>query len=173
MLYFIGDTHFGEENVFEICNGWHKVFPFLEEKDDFLINEWNRVVSKDDTVIIVGDFGDPSVAANLNGKKILVMGNHDWEWWNKLEKHEYEYFESVSHYPIVVKDFYMVSHEPMYVSSDGAMANIFAHVHDNPNYKDVSSRGFCVSAERIGWAPISFEEIIKRMKKEEKKNCFG
>ena len=21
------------------------------------------------------------------------MGNHDWEWWNKVGKHEYEHFE--------------------------------------------------------------------------------
>lgn len=167
MFYIIGDTHFNEGKVFNICSSWHEKFKTCEHKDDFIINRWNEYIRKDDIVIIAGDFGDPSYAAHLNGKKILVMGNHDWEWWDKVGKQEYEHFEHVSPYPIMVEGFYMVSHEPQYVSPNGAIANIFAHVHDNPNYKNVSSRGFCVSAERIAWMPILFDAIIEAMRKEE------
>lgn len=70
----------------------------------------------------------------------------------------------VIEYPIVYSDFYIVSHKPLYISANGAYANIFAHVHDNPMYKTVSPRSFCVSAERINYTPISFNEIVEKMK---------
>lgn len=164
MIYFIGDTHFNEPHIFDMCSGWHKHFVDYIEKDEMIIERWNECIEDDDTVIVVGDFGDPCYASRLNGKKILVMGNHDYEWLDKVGKEEYHLFESISIYPIMVEGFYLVSHEPMYVSPNGAIANIFAHVHDNPNYKDVSSRGYCVSAERIDWQPISFEVIKREIK---------
>lgn len=48
-----------------------------------LINNWNSVVHKDDTVYVLGDFGFGSIMGcrdilnTLNGKKILIKGNHD------------------------------------------------------------------------------------------------
>lgn len=170
MIYIIGDTHFGEEHIFKMCTSWHKDFDICDEKDEAIINSWNEFITNTDTVIVAGDFGDPSYAGRLNGKKILIMGNHDWEWWNKVGKHEYEHFEHVSPYPIMIENFYLVSHEPQYVSPNGVIANIFAHVHDNPNYKNASSRGYCVSAERINWFPILLDCVIEKMKMEEKAN---
>ena len=35
---------------------------------------------------------------------------------------------------------------------------------NNPEYTDCSSRSFCVSAERINYTPIEFNEITRRMK---------
>lgn len=43
-------------------------------------------------------------------------------------------------------------------------ANLFGHVHNNPIIKDYSSQHFCVSAERINYTPISFEDITKKIK---------
>lgn len=37
--------------------------------------------------------------------------------------------------------------------------NLFAHVHDNPEFKSVSKRSFCTSAERINYTPILFDDI--------------
>lgn len=54
-----------------------------------LIRIWNSKVSHDDTVYILGDFAfcnankAAAIAASLNGKKILIEGNHD----SKLVEH--------------------------------------------------------------------------------------
>jgi calcineurin-like phosphoesterase family protein len=48
-----------------------------------LINNWNSVVSANDEVFILGDFSFRGVTrtnlilSQLNGRKILIQGNHD------------------------------------------------------------------------------------------------
>ena len=58
---------------------------------------WNRVVGDDDTVIIPGDISwalsledateDLKFIDSLNGKKIIMKGNHDF-WWSTVSKLE-------------------------------------------------------------------------------------
>ena len=68
-------------------------------------------------------------------------------------------FNEVYFYPIIVDDFWIMSHEPMYINMNMPYANIFGHVHDNPIYKDFSKRSFCVCVERIGFRPILLSKI--------------
>ena len=53
---------------------------------------------------------------------------------------------------------------PLHRAPNGVFAQIFAHVHDDPIYATVTPRSFCVSAERINYTPIEFEEIKEEMK---------
>lgn len=48
-------------------------------------------------------------------------------------------------------------------------ANIFAHVHGNPAYADVSKQSFCASAERkaLNYYPIKLSDIKKLMEEVE------
>ena len=156
-IYFIGDTHFGEEDVFR-TSGEAKEFYACSAKDLKIKSKWNNIVQKDDTVFILGDFGIPCYAKELNGKKILVRGNHD-----TYEEDYNQYFDAVYDYPILYEDFFILSHDPKYVSEDMPYANIFAHVHNNPTYRTVSPRSFCVSACRIDYVPIRCDEIIEKM----------
>lgn len=50
------------------------------------------------------------------------------------------------------------------ISVNTPFANVFAHVHDDPAYKDYSCRSFCVSAERINYTPVEFKLIKEKMK---------
>jgi len=80
MRYFTSDTHFGHTNIIKYCN---RPFKDAGEMDRFIITEWNKIVTPDDTVYHMGDvaFTSPErlkhILANLNGYKILVLGNHD------------------------------------------------------------------------------------------------
>jgi calcineurin-like phosphoesterase family protein len=148
--FFIADTHFMDENVFEM-SGENKFFNSVCEKDECIIKNWNSTVSMEDTVFILGDFGSPRYIRHLNGKKFFIKGNHDD-------------FNVDSIYPILYQNFFILSHEPQFILEDGPYANIFGHVHNNPIYKTVSSRSYCVCACRINYTPISFEEILKQMK---------
>ena len=101
---------------------------------------------------------------SLNGKIILIAGNHDK---NNLDFYKKECGLEVYNYPIIIDDFWILSHEPMYVSQQSPYANIFAHVHNNPLYTTVSTRSYCVSAERISYKPINFKTIKQRILKME------
>ena len=100
--------------------------------------------------------------SQLKGYKILIVGNHDY-----ISDDDKDNLELID-YPIIFNKFWILSHKPMYVTESAPYANIFGHVHNNPMYKTVSSRSYCVSAERINYTPISFEEIKRQVMAENK-----
>ncbi|MCR4617261.1 MAG: metallophosphoesterase family protein [Lachnospiraceae bacterium] len=160
--YFIADTHFSDDSILRYEN---RPFENIDEMNKVLVDNWNKTVSKDDTVFLVGDVGEEKYLRELNGEIILIRGNHD-----KLTEEEYKKLgvKAVYEYPIIYKEFWMVSHEPMYVNRNAPYANIFGHIHSNPQYISVSPRSFCISAERIGYTPILFEEIAAKVKEADK-----
>ena len=160
-IFFIADTHFGSETVRRYEN---RPFANTQEMDEKMIECWNSVVTPDDIVWHLGDFGEEGheeqVLSKLNGTILFVKGNHDTE---SNGYYRQAGFHEVYDYPILFNSFWMLSHEPLYVSENTPYANIFGHVHQNPMYKDYSKHHFCVSAERIRYTPILFEEIVKRV----------
>lgn len=87
-IWYTSDTHFNHLNVVDYCD---RPFRMADGRADIpamneaLIKNWNEVVGTEDTVYHIGDFcmGDksqiPNIARRLNGKKILVLGNHDYK----------------------------------------------------------------------------------------------
>ena len=82
-VFAVSDLHFGHNNIIRFCN---RPFANSEAMDTHLIDEWNRRVSEDDVVKVIGDFamGPPATDAFiaeklslLNGKIHIVLGNHD------------------------------------------------------------------------------------------------
>ena len=133
-----------------------------------LIKNWNNVVGKNDIVYVVGDFAlcgkqkIIEIGQRLNGHKRLVLGNHDQA---SVNTYREAGFEFIYNHHIVLDDFFIVSHVPLVgISENTPFANIFAHVHDDPTYKDYSCRSFCVSAERINYTPVDFKVIKEKMK---------
>ena len=160
----IGDSHFFDENIIQMAP---RNFTSVEEMNASMIDSWNSVTAKNDTVFHLGDFinfGNCSVEEGfeiidqLNGNIVLIAGNHDLPYLNILR--EYGPRLQVIEYPILKNEFWILSHDPQFVSEAAPYANIFAHVHLNPMYKDVSSRSFCVSAERLGYKPILLREAM-------------
>ena len=77
MKFFTADPHYYHSNIIEYS---HRPFYSLKHMHDTLINNWNEKVGEKDTVYIIGDlsFRDPSeILDRLNGKKILLIGDHD------------------------------------------------------------------------------------------------
>ena len=161
--FFLSDTHFGHRNI--LCYE-QRPFPDIEAMDAALIANWRRVVGRDDQVFLLGDFSfynkerTMAITRELTGNKVLVMGNHDThspQWYLDCG------FALASPYPLVYEGFWLLSHEPLYLNRNMPYANLFGHVHQNPIYQDVSGQSFCVCAERLGYTPISFEQIKRRM----------
>ena len=152
-IFFIADTHFWSEKIFHYEN---RPFESIDEMDEVLIKNRNAVISDNDIVYHLWDIWEASVISKLNGKKYLVKWNHDGKdngYYRKL------WFIEVYDIPVIFQDFWILSHEPLYVNKNMPYANIFAHVHLDPKYKTVSEQSFCVSCDRIGFKPISFAEI--------------
>ena len=167
-VFLIGDCHFGHKNIIRYCN---RPFKDIDDMTEKLIKLWNNVVGNNDIVYVVGDFAlcgknkIIEIGQRLNGRKRLIMGNHDQA---SIETYKQAGFEFVYNHPIVLEEFFIVSHKPMVgFSLSTPFTNIFAHVHDNPAYTDCSARSFCVSAERICYEPIDFETIKSMMTFEE------
>ena len=164
-VFLIGDCHFGHKNIIKYCN---RPFKDVDDMTEKLIKLWNNVVGNNDIVYVVSDFAlcgknkIIEIGQRLNGRKRLIMGNHDQA---SIDTYKQAGFEFIYNHPIVLDEFFVVSHEPMVgFSPNIPFANIFAHVHDNPAYTDCSSHSFCVSAERIAYVPIEFETIKELMK---------
>ena len=156
-IYFIADTHFGDQAIGRYEN---RPFPTTAEMDEEMVRHWNAEVNKNDVVYHLGDFGaegyEAHILSELNGIKYLVKGNHD-------EKSNETYrsfgFNEVYDHPILLNGFWLLSHEPLYVNVNMPYVNLFGHVHNNPIIRDFSPHHFCVSVERIDYTPISFENI--------------
>lgn len=158
-IFFIGDTHFGDSQIIDYEQ---RPFASVEEMDRELINRWNYVVTDEDKVFMIGDFSlynmqkTTEICNKLKGTKILIMGNHD----DNLEKYYYDCgFDKVSEYPVILDEFWMISHKPLYLNKNMPYANIYGHVHGNEMYVDYSKHSFCACVERINYTPISWDEI--------------
>ena len=156
-IFFIADTHFGDERILRYEN---RPFASVEEMDAQIVRNWNERVKDDDTVYLLGDVGNESFIKNLSGRKFLVKGNHDTQ---SNEHYRRVGFLEVYDMPVIFEGFWILSHEPLYVCKNMPYANIFGHVHANPIYKDFSEQSFCASVERIGYVPVSFVEIKRKI----------
>lgn len=80
--YFTSDTHFNHENVIRFYN---RPFSSVEEMNEGLISNWNKIVKEDDVVFHLGDFAFaprqeiPDIVDRLNGHVHLIRGNHDYK----------------------------------------------------------------------------------------------
>ena len=74
MIYFTADMHFGHRAIITMQN---RPFESVEEMDKVLLQNYNAVVQKDDTVYILGDIchhmkieDADNLIKKLNGKKL-------------------------------------------------------------------------------------------------------
>jgi len=157
-IYITSDQHFYHKKIIEYEN---RPFDTVEAMNEYMLNKWNQHVSKKDKVYFLGDLCIPSqsykeIVPLLNGYKIMIMGNHDC-----LSHKRYleAGFEEVSKYPIILKDFYILSHQPVYLNSAMPYVNIHGHSHS----KTISGANYYnVSVELHDYTPVNFDDIIVR-----------
>lgn len=171
--FLISDTHFSDDAIRR-----YEARPFagIDEMNEALIGRWNEAVARNDIVYHLGDIGVDGdgtrslreIFARLNGSIVLVRGNHDTE---SDEAYRSLGIREVANHPIVLDGFWILSHEPMYVSMQSPYANVFGHVHGNPAYRTVSPRSYCVSVERTGYAPVPFDDVKKAVREADANCC--
>jgi calcineurin-like phosphoesterase family protein len=95
MFWFTADTHFDHDNIMRHCS---RPFTHVNYMNEYLIEQWNKVVAPGDVVVIAGDFAwankgshsyvEKMFTSQLNGSKIFLKGNHD-HWWKGEIRHIY------------------------------------------------------------------------------------
>lgn len=195
MIYFTSDTHFHHKNIIKYCDRPFNDVYFMNRT---LVNNWNKKVNESDTVYHLGDVGFSSnthdTVKKLNGKKVLIMGNHDYNLSReKLENcfdvvyentvdlaithkdsgptHNYHGFglECVS---ANMEDHYYLNipmvHDPR--ERENHRFTIVGHVHDN--FKFLSNR-LNVGVDVWGFEPVEISKILKYYKtnKEQREYC--
>lgn len=183
-VWLVSDTHFGHMGVcrFTRNDGFTKLRPWTDpdEMDEAMVKAWNERVKPTDKVYHLGDVvinrKSLSIMRRLKGDKVLIRGNHDIF---KLEDYT-QYFRDVRGYHVM--NGMILSHIPVHSDSLGRFGvNIHGHLHANRVRKvsgfdtttgevlygdEVDTRYHCVCVEQTDFAPILFEDVLKRITSE-------
>lgn len=173
--WFTSDTHFGHKNIIQY-EPENRPFKTLEEMHEVMIERWNSVVKPNDIVWHLGDFCFGKswlpIARKLNGKKKLVLGNHD----TYVSSAYLDYFEKL--YGVVQWEQCILSHVPVHVNQLGSrwFLNVHGHLHSKQvtDSIEVNRKGdtiesvdlnyFNVSVEQNNLTPFHRDDIMSRIK---------
>ena len=184
-VFLVSDTHFGHNGVcrFMRSDGETKLRPWdtADEMDEEMVKRWNERVKPSDKVYHLGDVvinrKALGIMRRLNGDKVLIRGNHDI-----FRDDEYrQHFRELRAYHVM--NGMILSHIPVHEASLGRFGvNIHGHTHANRvmkakginyptgaivyNDTEIDPRYHCVCVEATDFAPILFEDVIKRIEAE-------
>ena len=184
--WFISDTHFNHANILIFTDDKGvRIRPDWETKEEMneaLIDNWNAVVKQGDTVYHLGDVSidkkGVEIMDRLNGRKILIRGNHDIYNTKYYMKHFAEIYGVRVFTPKQIGCKMVMSHIPIHAQSvERWDVNVHGHLHQNLVMKrdtggqlpelrhiplddipDERYRNVCV--EQINFMPIHFDEVI-------------
>lgn len=172
--FYISDTHLGDPVAIKYQK---RPFKDPEEMDRIIISNWNHKVSKHDDVYILGDLISHSVhdfyhyLKKLNGRKHLIIGNHDYHLIK--DKKALTYFvsvENMSH----VRDkgrLAILCHYPL-AEWNGyykGVWHIYGHIHDRlsdtTSYMMTLPHALNAGCMINDYTPVTFDELIVNNKR--------
>lgn len=162
----------------------NRLFNSIEEMDETMIDSWNKVVFKESTVFHIGDLSwynakkTLEILKRLNGKKYLVMGNHDWQCESGECKREFQLIadrieleldddqtDMVSRNPEKKTQLIVLDHYPKmsWNKAYHGSFHLFGHVHNR--IKEPIGRSMDVGVDAIGIEPISYTSVREKLLK--------
>ncbi len=169
-LFLISDHHFDHANIlnFKKQDGTplRPGFADVNHMNEVMISRWNEVVKPEDKVYHLGDVAMKdkgiSYVGRLNGKKTLILGNHDYPNMRLYAP----YFKHI--YSSRRLDTVLLTHIPVHPLSLGGklIGNIHGHVHDNVPAGHFGKQYLNVSVEVVDYTPVPYEVLKKRLLKQ-------
>lgn len=176
---FTSDLHLGHINIVDSCN---RPYDSVEEMNEALIENWNRRVTDETDVYIMGDFSYRShmhvgsYLDRMKGNKHLVIGNHDHKWMKNVSNLD-RYFVSVSNMELINLGNKLITlcHYPMiewnrsrYAKEQGNSSSwlIHGHIHNDREgmaYKFIKENLPCALNAGVdinGYEPVTFDELV-------------
>lgn len=164
VTFLIADTHFGHSGMCRfVRDDGTKLRPWenCKEMDEYMIQMWNETVKPNDKIYHLGDVAIPrrglKCLEKLNGRKVLIRGNHDIFRLSDYSK----YFEDIrgSHY----LDGIVLTHIPVHTSN---LIRYKGNIHGHTHYRrvltelgEIDKRYECVCVEHTGYKPIAFDSL--------------
>ena len=146
--FLVSDTHFSDEDR-------HLMGYDITEEEQIAILK--RYVNGQ-TLIHLGDVGNPEYLKELNCYKVLIMGNHD----ERVGKFK-DYFDEIYTGPLFIAEKLVLSHEPICVEAGVTRSpiafNIHGHDHSGEYYNDDYHLNICQNV--FGYEPLNLKEVIK------------
>lgn len=181
--WFTADLHLGHTNIIQYCD---RPFHTVEEMNEALIANWNTRVNTDDTVYVLGDFcfarRKPEVQEyrdQLNGKIVLVRGNHDHKITRKVFR-----TECYDELPLEIGSYKCIlAHRPFYppgfaipprdVKTNAERQKRFpwydfvisGHIH---NARLWTGKSLNVGVDVHEYAPISLKKVVSLLENPDK-----
>jgi calcineurin-like phosphoesterase family protein len=159
--WIISDTHFFHVNVGRYCNR-------PDNWQELIIKNWNSNISPEETVLHLGDFsfGKKSnfdiLTEMLNGKMILIRGNHDRLRRTRYESRDVVICNTPIQFELNDRTKVIFSHRPIVPLEDGWI-NLHGHIHNCPPSPEGSTLGpnhINMSVEVREYRPWRLSEII-------------
>lgn len=167
-IFVTSDLHFGHKNIIKYEN---RPYETIEQMDKDLIDKWNNVVKENDTIYILGDFswhkGEQTneILKQLNGNKILIIGNHD-EIFLKDKKFDKTLFEEITIYKQIKynKKVFVLFHYPI-AEHNGKMngyIHLYGHIHSMNLELEKELGELChnVGVDRNNYTPVNIEKYF-------------
>ena len=148
-IWLLSDFHFDDEDCKLMNPNW------IEPYEQIL--RINKCVGRQDTLICLGDVGDPRYVNKLRGYKVLITGNHD-----KGTSVYEPYFDEVYNGPLFISDKILLSHEPVKLPF---ICNIHGHEHNGVAFSECDMGGhkcmlYNVAADVVDYSPVNLKTII-------------
>lgn len=168
--FLLSDHHLRHNNIYSFLGAdGGRIRPWAsssDEADEMMVEAHNRVVGRGDTTYFLGDVAINAkgleTLSRMNGRKILIRGNHDVF---KMKKYA-EHFADVRGTHLL--DKVILSHYPLHPSSlpGWCLGNAHGHTHEKPvlghdGGPDPRYINMCV--ESVGLEPLSIEEVVSRL----------
>ena len=175
MIYFTSDLHLGHRAAIHLCE---RPFKDVEEMNRKVIENWNSFIRQNDTIYILGDLSHRisvnqanELIKQLNGKKILIKGNHDKGYDESLFE-EICMFKEINLYGISIS----LMHYPMleWPKSRHGSLHIHGHQHNKADYnermKEQGIHRYDAGVDANSYYPVSLDYILDFFDIERRKN---
>lgn len=141
-VYIISDPHFDDADCLLIDPDYLGPMEYIENI--------NKVVGKNDTLICLGDVGNPKYFSYIKGYKVLIKGNHD------IGNSNYKpYFNEIYEGPIMIAPKILLSHEPI-------ISNYWMNIHGHDHAgKMIGIHRINLAANVCGYSVFNLGKAIK------------
>lgn len=184
MYYFTSDLHFGSEETITFDN---RPFKNAKQFQNKTIQTWNKMMNKEDTLFVIGDFLDYhddtkdnwkstlNLIKKIKPKVVLILGNNEERVIKYIFNENYEEFKkyclSIGFHDIqqtqditINKIQFHLVHKPK--NKKDNMLNLFGHSHKAIGlYKPY---GFNIGCDLNNYKPYSEKDIMILVEKKEK-----
>lgn len=146
-VYILSDPHFKDADCKTMDRHWID--------HDEHVAMINKKVHKNDTLILLGDLGDPEYVKQIKAKKVLITGNHDKP--GVYQGIIDEIYDGV----LAIAPKILLSHEPV----NGLIFTCNIHGHDHAGrhryFDEAGAKHINVASNVCKWMPINLADEIK------------